>query len=105
MPSSNDKILYTLVSLISHYGNSLDFGHCVSDVFDTDKGIWCHCDDENINQISDLVEGVYIRESNQNKRDVRLKRCIIFVLYQKKQSDKIQIFVFNNSPTCPKSII
>ena len=31
-PSSNDKISYTLVSLINHDGDSLDCGHRVSDV-------------------------------------------------------------------------
>ena len=31
-PSSNEKIAYTLVSLINHAGYSLDCGHFVSDV-------------------------------------------------------------------------
>ena len=34
-PSSDEKISYTLVSLINHDGDSLDFGHYVSDVFDS----------------------------------------------------------------------
>ena len=59
-PSSNDKISYTLVSLIIHDGDSLDFGHYVSDVFDANTGIWWHCDDDNITQISDLLKwGLY----------------------------------------------
>ena len=60
-PSSNEKISYTLVSLINHYGYSLDCGHYVSDVFDSSTGIWWHCDDENITEISDLPKGVYYR--------------------------------------------
>ena len=52
--SSNEKILYNLVSLINHDGDSLDCGHYVSDVFDSSTGIWWHCDYDNITQISDL---------------------------------------------------
>ena len=37
---SNDKISYTLLSLIYHDGESLDCGHYVSDVSDTRTGIW-----------------------------------------------------------------
>ena len=59
-PSSNDKISYTLVSLINHDGDSLDCGHYVSDVFDCSTGIWWHCDDDNITQISDFTKrGLY----------------------------------------------
>ena len=43
--SSNEKIPYTLVSLIKHDGDSLDCGHYVSDVFDSITGIWWHCSD------------------------------------------------------------
>ena len=50
-----------LVSLIMHDGNTLHCVHYVSDVFDTNTGIWCHCDDDNITQIIDLSEGIYIR--------------------------------------------
>ena len=60
--SSNDNISYALVSLINHDGNSLDCGHYVSDVFDANRGIWWHCDDENITQISDLPKRVYTKE-------------------------------------------
>ena len=52
--STNEKIPYTLVSLIKNYGDSLDCGHYVSDVFDSSTGIWWHCDDDNITEISDL---------------------------------------------------
>ena len=52
-PSSNDKVSYTLVSLINYYGESLDYGHYVSDVFDTSTRIWWQCDDDNITQMSD----------------------------------------------------
>ena len=55
-PSMNDKIPYTLFSLINHDGNSLDFGHYVSDVFDSSTGIWWHCDDVNITEISYLTK-------------------------------------------------
>ena len=79
-------------------GDSLDCGNYVSDVFDTNTVIWWHCDDDNITQISDLSEGVYIREivtkQNKKKSDVRLKRCNICGLYQNKLSDKIQICIF-----------
>ena len=64
-PSSNEKISYTLVSLINHDGDSLDCGHYVSDVFDSSIGIWWHCDDDNITEISDLPKGVYYRETHK----------------------------------------
>ena len=63
-PSSNDKISYTLVSLINHDGNSLDCGHYVSDFFGSSTGIWWHCDDNNITEISDLPKGIYYRETH-----------------------------------------
>ena len=53
-PSRNEKISYTLVSLINHDGDSLYCGNYVSDVFDGNTGIWWHCDDDNITEISDL---------------------------------------------------
>ena len=59
-PSSNDKISYTLVSLINHDGNLLDCGYYVSDVFDANTGIWWHCDYDNITQSSDLPKGVIL---------------------------------------------
>ena len=62
--SSNDKISYTLVSLIKHDCESLNCGHCLTDVFDANIIIWWYCDDYNITQISYLPKGVYIRESN-----------------------------------------
>ena len=64
-PSSNEKISYTLVSMINHDGDSLDCGHYVSNVFDSSTGIWWHCDDENITQISDLPKGFCYRESHK----------------------------------------
>ena len=59
-PSSNEKISYTLVSLINHDGDSLNCGNHFSDVFDSSTGIWCHCDDDNITQISDFIKGVLL---------------------------------------------
>ena len=53
-PSSIEKISYTVVSLMNHDGDSLDCGHFFSDVFDANRGIWWHCDDDNITQMSDL---------------------------------------------------
>ena len=58
LQSSNEKILYTLVSLLNHDGDSLDCGHYVSDVFDSSTGILWHCDDDNIAELSGLSEGV-----------------------------------------------
>ena len=46
-------------------GDSLDCGNYVSDVFDVKTGIWWHCDDANITEISDFIEGVYTRESRK----------------------------------------
>ena len=54
IPSSNDNISYTLVSLIRHDSHSLDCGNFVSDFFDVNIGIVWRCDDDNITQISDL---------------------------------------------------
>ena len=41
----------------------LDCGNYVGDVLDAKKGIWWHCDNANITEISDFPEGVYTRES------------------------------------------
>ena len=60
-PSSNKNISYTQVSLINHDGDSLDCGHYFSDVFDANTGVWWHCDEENMNQMSHLPKIVYIR--------------------------------------------
>ena len=62
-----------------HDGDSLDCGNYVSDVFDSSTQIWWHCDDDNITQISDLPEGVYIRKSHKTI-DVRPKD-VLFVVY------------------------
>ena len=43
----------------------------ISVVFNTNTEIWWHFDDVNITEISDLLEGVYIRESLR-KCNVRL---------------------------------
>ena len=65
IPSSNDKISCKLVSLITNNCDYLDCVHYVSDLFDINTGIWWSCDDDNITQISGLLEGVYIRESHK----------------------------------------
>ena len=81
------------MSPINNDDDSLYCGHHVSDVFDANTGIWWHCDDDNITQISDLPKGVYIRESNKTKKkkksDVRLNRFVVCFLYKNKPSDKI----------------
>ena len=64
-PSSNEKISYTLVSLINHDGDSLDWGHYFSDIFNINTGIWWHCDNKNMTQISDIPKGVYYRETQK----------------------------------------
>ena len=46
-------------------GNYQDFEHYVSDVFDANTGIWWHCDDDYITQMSDIPEGDYVRESHK----------------------------------------
>ena len=63
--SSNEKISYTLISLVNHDGNSLDCGHYVSNIFDSSTGIWWHCDDENITELRNLPDGVYYRENHK----------------------------------------
>ena len=64
-PSSNEKISYTLVSLINYDGDSLDCGNYVSDVFDSSTGVWWHFDDDNITEISGLPKRVYYRETHK----------------------------------------
>ena len=97
-PSSNEKISYTLVSLINHDGDSLDCGHYVSDVFDSSTGIWWHCDDENITELSDLSEGVYYIETHRPTgkkvfNDGFLKGTV-GCLYQNNPFDKKQLQLF-----------
>ena len=54
---------------INHDGDLLDCGHYVSDVFDISTGIWWHCDDDNITQISDLPKGVYYSETHKHMKN------------------------------------
>ena len=51
-----------------HDGDSLDCVHYVSDVFDASTGIWWHCDDANIIEISDFLEGVFTRDSHKQTK-------------------------------------
>ena len=72
------------MSLIRYNGDSLDCGHYVSDVFDFNTGIWCHCDDTNITEISGFPEGVYTRESHKPIKKRKLmsgSKDILFVVY------------------------
>ena len=64
-PSNNDKISYILVSLIMRDGDSLDCGHYFSNCFDVNTGIWWHCDDANITEISGFPKRVYTRDSHK----------------------------------------
>ena len=93
--SSNEKISYTLVSLINHDDNLLYCGHYVSYFFDCSTENWWHCDDDRITQISDLPKGFYYRETHKRtkkkKNDVSISRCIICCLYYNNPSDKIQL--------------
>ena len=85
------------MSLIRHDGDSLDCGHSVSDVFDTNTGVWRHCDDDDITKISDLPEGGYTREIHKKTKkasDVRINKYIVCSLYQNKPSDSIHVFFF-----------
>ena len=95
LQSSNEKISYTLVSLINNDGDSLDCGHYVSDVFDSNTGIWWHCDDDNITELSDLPKGVYYRETRKptNKKVFNngFLKVTVCCLYQNKPFDKTQL--------------
>ena len=64
------------MSLIIHDGDSLDFENYVSDVFHSNTGIWWHCDDANIIEISDFPQGVYTRESHKRtiKKETHVRR-------------------------------
>ena len=72
--------------MIMHDGGSLDYGHYVSDVLDTNTGIWWHCDDYEITEVRDFTEGVYNIESNKkNYREEKfLLKKIDVCLYQNK---------------------
>ena len=72
LQSSNEKISYTMVSLVNHDGDSLDCGNYVSDVFDSSTGIWWHCDYDNITELSDLPHGVYYSETHKPTEKKRL---------------------------------
>ena len=71
-PSRNEKISNTLVSLIKHDSDSLDCRHYFSDVFDISTGIWWHCDDDNITEMSDLPKGVYYRETQEPTKNKKI---------------------------------
>ena len=67
-PSRNEKISYTLVSLINNDGDSLDCWHYVNDDFNSSTGVWWHCDDDNITETIDLRKGVYYIETHEHKK-------------------------------------
>ena len=68
--SQKENISYTLVSLIMHDGTSLYCGHYISDIFNTNTGIWWHCDSDEITEISDFPEGIYTIESHKKKKKI-----------------------------------
>ena len=107
-PSSNEKISYTLVSLINHDGDSLYCGHYVSGVFDSNTGIWWKCDDDNITEISDLPKGVYYRETHKpTKKNKKMHGStkLLFVVYIRTiYLTKHSYNIFKNSKPCPKVI-
>ena len=102
LQSSNEQISYTLVLLINHDGDSLDCGHYVSDVFDSSTGIWWHCDDDNITEVSDLPERVYYRETHKPTKkgfnDGFLKGTVC-CFYQNKPFDETQLYFFRRIQT------
>ena len=62
----------------------MDCVHYVSDVFDSSTGIWWHCDDDNITELSDLPKGVYYRETHKPTKKKRLmmgSSKLLFVVY------------------------
>ena len=44
-----------------HDENSLHYGHNFTYLFDVNTGIWWHCDDVEISQISGFIDIVYTR--------------------------------------------
>ena len=60
--------------------------------FDISTGIWWHCDDDNITEISYLPKVVYYREThNTHEREKgnhgSINRCIVCCLYHNKPSE------------------
>ena len=78
-PSSNNKISYTLVSLINHDGDWFYCGHYVSNAFDANIGLWWHRDDNSIPQTIDLPTVFYIRESQKQTKGISGSTYILFV--------------------------
>ena len=90
----------------------MDCGHFVIDVFYGSTGIWRHCDDDNITQISDLPKGVYYIETHKNTKniDIRINRCIIFLYIRtihltKHSSNFLQEFTTMSRITHMKKLI
>ena len=51
-----------------HDGEYLDCGNYVSNVFDTNTGIWWHCDDVNFTENSGFPEVVYTRKRELQRK-------------------------------------
>ena len=78
-----------------HDGDSLYFGHYVSDIFYFNTGIWWHCDDGEITEINDFPEDLYARESHKNHKEeiyVWSRKTIVGCLYQNNQLYSIHIY-------------
>ena len=61
------------MSLIIHYGDCLDCGHYVSDVFNANTGILWLSDDDDITEIGDFPELVYTRESHKKTQESNVR--------------------------------
>ena len=51
--------------------------YIISVIFDSSTEIWWHCDDDDITEIGDLIEGVYTRESH--KQNIEKKESNIWL--------------------------
>ena len=68
-----------------HDGEYLDCGNYVSNVFDTNTGIWWHCDDVNFTENSGFPEVVYTRKRELQRKNLKRKimsgfKDILFVI-------------------------
>ena len=82
-------------------------GHYVSYVSDSSTGIWWHCDDDNITEISDLPNGFYYRETHEPmKKKNKLMHGstdVLFVVYIRTIHLTKHSYIFlKNLKSCPK---
>ena len=70
-----------------HDGELLDCGNYARYFFDANTGIWWHCEDDEITEINDLVEGVYIVENYKKHKEeiyVRIRQNTVNGFYHNK---------------------